>query len=80
MTEHYTAKPFMSGNSQAVRIPKAMAFPQDIVLEFVPLGDGILVRPKTDRFDAMFAALRALPGPGEIEVRDTEEIPEPKGL
>lgn len=73
-------KTFKSGNSQAVRLPKALAFPPGTELEVVREGDVVTLRPVEDKVARMWALLKSLPGPGEIEVRDMEEIPEPKGL
>lgn len=43
---HY-AKLFMSGNSQAVRIPKAFRMPGKIV-KITRQGNGLLIEPVTD--------------------------------
>lgn len=80
MTQTHRTRPFKSGNSQAVRLPKAMAYPDNIELEVVRVGDVVTLRPVEDKLAKMWALLASLPGPGEIEVRDMEEIPEPKGL
>jgi hypothetical protein len=40
----------------------------------------VTLSPVEDKLAKMWALLASLPGPGEIEVRDMEEIPEPKGL
>jgi antitoxin VapB len=73
-------KTFRSGNSQAVRLPKAVAFADDTELEVTRQGDVVTLRPVSDRLARMWALLEALPAPGEIEVRDLDEIPEPRGL
>lgn len=73
-------KTFRSGNSQAVRLPKAVAFAEDTELEVTREGDVVTLRPVNDRLARMWALLDALPSPGEVEVRDMDEIPEPKGL
>ena len=45
-TELDTAKVFMSGNSQAVRLPKAYRFAADIdTLEIKKVGDSIVLTP-----------------------------------
>jgi antitoxin VapB len=39
---------FKNNRTQAIRIPKALAFPDDVKeVEIVKHGDGILVRPRT---------------------------------
>ena len=63
-TEESTAKIFMSGRSQAVRLPKALRF--DVAEVHVRrVGDGLLLTPlKRDwqrRVEAAFGALEALP-------------------
>lgn len=73
-------KTFRSGNSQAVRLPKAVAFAEDTELEVTREGDVVTLRPVNDRLARMWALLDALPPPGEVEVRDMDEIPEAKGL
>jgi antitoxin VapB len=43
-------KLFRSGNSQAVRIPKQLAFPDDMgVVEIERQGDALVVRPRQRR-------------------------------
>jgi len=73
---------FKSGNSEAVRIPKDMAFGEGVELVIVRSGDVMTLYPAPQKksLKEMFQALRDLPGPGEIEERDTEEIPERPGL
>ncbi len=58
-----TAKVFMSGRSQAVRIPKAFRFDTDEV-DISREGDAVVLRPKRltndEKWDRVFAALDAL--------------------
>jgi antitoxin VapB len=75
-----TSRTFRSGNSEAVRLPKGVAFGKDIEVTIVRSGDVLTISPKRPSVAEMVEKLLALPGPGEIEVRDTEEIPEPPGL
>lgn len=66
-TEQHTAKVFMSGNSQAVRLPKAFRFDADIdTLEVQKIGDSLVLTPKTSqgstwesRVNAVFDELAA---------------------
>jgi antitoxin VapB len=75
------SKTFRSGNSQAVRLPRDVAFASDnLELVIVRSGDVLTIYPARSSLQEMAAKLRALPAPGEIEVRDTEELPEPPGL
>jgi antitoxin VapB len=79
MTAH-TTRTFKSGNSQAVRLPKAVAFPPGTELSVVRVGDVVTLRPVEDKIARMWALLDSLPKPSYVEERDVEEIPEPKGL
>jgi antitoxin VapB len=70
------AKVFMSGRSQAVRLPKEYRVSGDSV--FVKrLGTGILLVPKTaDRWSAAFAALDEFPRDFEVP-RDQQQQERP---
>jgi antitoxin VapB len=52
-----TAKLFMSGNSQAVRLPKEYRFSGDEVV-IRRLGNAVVLLPKDDPWQVMFDALR----------------------
>ncbi|MCM5571225.1 type II toxin-antitoxin system VapB family antitoxin [Burkholderiaceae bacterium FT117] len=54
---------FRSGNSQAVRIPKDLAFDPGVhEVEIERHGDGLLIRPaKRESFEGLAAALAAFP-------------------
>lgn len=72
---------FMSGNSEAVRLPKDIAFGEGVELIAVRSGDVLTLYPaKAQSLDEMFKALRELPGPGDIQERDEIEIPERRGM
>jgi antitoxin VapB len=73
-------KTFKSGNSEAVRLPKGFGFGIDAEVEVVREGDAVMLRPVRSRLQSMFEELKRLPKPSYIEVRDIEELPEPKGL
>lgn len=55
-----TAKLFMSGNSQAVRLPKNYRFSGDEVV-IKRLGNAVILLPKEDPWQVMFDALREFP-------------------
>lgn len=74
------SRTFRSGNSQALRLPKDVAFSEDIELVIVRSGDVLTIYPATMTIAEMVTRLRALPAPPEIEVRDVEELPERPGL
>jgi antitoxin VapB len=73
-------KTFMSGNSEAVRLPKGIGFGANVELEMVREGDVVTLRPVKISMKQMIAELRKLPKPSYVEIRDTEEIPERPGL
>ena len=71
-----TTRTFRSGNSEAVRLPKEVAFGRDVELTVVRSGDVLTIYPKRPSMAELVEHLRSLPKPGVIEVRDVEEIPE----
>ena len=66
---------FRSGNSEAVRLPKAVAFGENIELVIVRSEDNAATS-----IPEMIARLETLPVPPCIEERDEEELPERAGL
>ena len=71
---------FRSGNSEAVRLPKDVAFGQEVELVIVRSGDVLTLYPAATSIPEMIARLEALPVPPSIEERDEEELPERAGL
>ena len=71
---------FRSGNSEAIRLPKDVAFGKDLELVVVRSGDVLTVYPAATSISEMIASLQALPVPPSIEERDEEELPERAGL
>jgi antitoxin VapB len=61
-----TAKLFMSGNSQAVRLPKSYRFSGDEVA-IKRLGNAVVLLPKEDPWQVMFDALQEFPEDLQIE-------------
>ena len=45
MSQEYTAKVFKSGNSVALRLPKALGFKEGDLMKVCEDGDGLIVRP-----------------------------------
>jgi antitoxin VapB len=74
------ARTFRSGNSEAVRLPKDVAFGDDLELVIVRSGDVMTIYPAEMSIAEMVDRLRALPAPPSIEPRDDEELPEREGL
>ena len=71
---------FRSGNSEAVRLPKDIAFGEGVELVAVRSGDVLTLYPAATSIQEMIARLAALPTPLTIEERDEEVLPEPVGL
>jgi antitoxin VapB len=74
------SRTFRSGNSQALRLPKDVAFGEDVELIMVRSGDVLTVYPATMTPAELVATLDALPAPTTIECRDVEELPERPSL
>ncbi len=74
------SRTFRSGNSEALRLPKDVAFGEDIELVIVRSGDVLTVYPAGMTLTEMAARLNELPAPSEIENRDVAELPERPGL
>ena len=71
MSEIATAKVFMNGRSQAVRLPKEFRFDTDEVT-VERLGDGVILRPRRRTREEWWAQLQKVLGqfdgmPDEIE-------------
>jgi antitoxin VapB len=77
-----TTKTFKSGNSEAVRLPKDLAFGIGTELVLERSGNVLKIYPKEKKRDiqAMLEKMRSLPKPSSIQVREEIEIPEREGL
>ncbi|MGI8508164.1 MAG: antitoxin [Gemmatimonadaceae bacterium] len=71
---------FRSGNSEALRLPKDVAFGDNVELVMVRSGDVLTIYPAANTIANMIARLQTLPAPPSIESRDEEELPERSGL
>jgi len=71
---------FRSGNSEAIRLPRDVAFGPDVELVVVRSGDVMTIYPAALSIPAMIERLRTLPAPPAVEQRDQEELPEREGL
>jgi antitoxin VapB len=74
------SRTFRSGNSEAVRLPRDVAFGRDMELTIVRSGDVLTIYPAKPPVADLIARLDALPKPSSVEVRDQEELPERPGL
>jgi len=76
-------KTFKSGNSEAVRLPKEIAFGEGVELVAVRSGDVLTLYPApkpTMSFAQMLDELEKLPAPSSVQERDEIEIPDRPGL
>jgi antitoxin VapB len=71
---------FRSGDSEAVRLPKDIAFGENVELVAVRSGDVLTLYPASMSVAEMVKRLAALPGPPSIEKRDDAELTERVGL
>jgi antitoxin VapB len=74
------AKTFRSGNSEAIRLPKELAFGEGVELMIVRSGEVMTIYPVKTTIADMLTRLKAMPAPPAIEERDDEELPERPGL
>lgn len=75
-----TSRTFRSGNSEAVRLPREVAFGPDTEVTIVRHGDVVTIYPKKPSPADLVEALRALPRPDAVEEREPIEVPERPGL
>lgn len=75
-----TSKTFRSGNSQAVRLPREVAFAHDTEVTIERSGDVLTIRPKRLSMAEMMRRLDELPAPPSVEVRDPDIFPDREGL
>ena len=71
---------FRSGNSEALRLPREVAYGEDVELVIARSGDVITIYPAHLTVPAMIDRLRSLPAPSSIERRDVDELPDRPGL
>ncbi|MBB5685600.1 antitoxin [Sphingobium boeckii] len=76
------SKVFRSGNSEAVRLPKEIAYGADIDVTITRVGDRLIIDPKPKKSLADFIALLREIGPPEdgVQKRDPVEAPNRPGL
>jgi antitoxin VapB len=80
------SKTFKSGNSVAMRLPKALGIPAGADVELLRNGNRVTIQLSVDpaaakrRWLAALDALERLPMPGAIEQREPIEFPDRPGL
>lgn len=75
-----TSKTFKSGNSQAVRLPKEVAYANEVEVTIERSGDVLTIRPKRMSMAEMMRLMDQLPAPSAVEVRDPDIFPDREGL
>jgi antitoxin VapB len=75
-----TSRTFRSGNSEAVRLPKDVAYGEEVELTIVRSGDVLTIYPKRPGLRHLVDRLRELPGPGAVQARDDDVVPDRPGL
>ncbi len=76
----FSSRTFKSGNSEAVRLPKGVAYGAEIEVTIVRSGDVLTIYPARPPITALAQRLADLARPPQVEVRDQDAIPEPPGL
>jgi len=74
------SRTFRSGNSEAVRLPKDVAYGEDIDVTIVRSGDVVTIYPTRMSMREMLKRLDELPAPDYIEERDSDVVPDRPGL
>jgi antitoxin VapB len=76
----HRSRTFRSGNSEAIRLPKDIAFGEDAEVIMIRSGEVLTIYRAPTTVAVMIERLRALPAVPEIERRDVDELPERPGL
>jgi antitoxin VapB len=77
--DHRLESHFRSGNSEAVRLPKDVAFGKEMEVTIVRSGDVLTIYPKRTSLQEMVARLRRLPSAGDVGRRDEDVVPDRSG-
>jgi len=76
----FASRTFKSGNSEAVRLPKGVAYGAEIEVTIIRSGDVLTIYPVRAPIADLARRLDDLARPDQIEDRDADPIPEPRGL
>lgn len=74
-----TSRTFRSGDSRAIRLPNEVALPDGTAVTIVRSGEVLTIYPSKPPISQTIEKLLGLPGPGAVEVRDSEEIAQRPG-
>lgn len=86
MGSQVTTRVFRSGNSEAVRLPKEVAYGRDLDVIVERNGDVVTIRPVVDaaaekqKWLDFLVEFDKLPKPSSVEVREPIEFPDRQGL
>ena len=69
-----TTRTFRSGDSEAIRLPRNLAFGGDVELILVKSGDVLTIYPARPSVAELVACLADLPRPAAVEVRDAADF------
>jgi antitoxin VapB len=75
-----SSRTFKSGNSEAVRLPRGVAYGAEIEVTIVRSGDVLTIYPARPPVSDLARRLESLARPERIEERDQDVLPEPPGL
>jgi antitoxin VapB len=70
------SRTFRSGDNEMLRLPRDVAFGEDVELVIVRSGDVMTIYPAATSIPTMIKRLRFLPAPPTVERRDEKELPE----
>lgn len=74
------SRTFRSGNSEAVRLPRNVAFGREVEVTIVRSGDALTIYPARKSIGELVKQLEELPRPSEVQARDDQVLPETSGL
>jgi antitoxin VapB len=74
------SRTFRSGNSEAVRLPREVAFGSEVEVTLIRSGDVLTIYPTRGSVAELVKRLAGLPAPDSIEEREDEPLPERPGL
>jgi antitoxin VapB len=75
-----TSRTFKSGNSEAVRLPREVAYGRDVEVTIERSGDVLTIYPTRPSIAQMIEKLNTLARPRSIAVRDPVEPPARDGM
>lgn len=71
---------FLSGNSEAVRLPKDVGFGAGTEVVVERDGDVVSIRPARPSLPWLIGQLKTLPAPSGVQAREPFEAPDRTGL